>query len=267
MKIQGSILVALAMLLGGSAMAAHPHKRARRVIRRNPEVRAKVKEKYDANDDGKLGPRERAKAHQDLNAKVKERREAAKARFDKDGDGKLSSEERKNAAAALKKFHHKKYFQAWKKKHPKLWAKALKKYDADGDGKLNESERKAFREACQDRREAIKDKFDKDGDGKLNSEERVALRKALARHRHKKHFLLWKKNHPKLWAKVLKKYDTDGDGKLAEGERKALVEAIKERRENRKEKFEDRKEKRKAVREKIKERRKAAAGEEDDADF
>ena len=247
--------LAVAVLLGASAFGVERHPRVRRFLRKHPKVGEGIRDKYDRNDDGKLGPRERAKLGKDFHAKLKdkreERREKIVDKFDGDGDGKLTGDERAAAREALKKFHHAKHFLAWKKRHPALWKKILAKYDADGDGKLGEAERQALRQACAELRDKVLEKFDKDGDGKLSAAERAALLKALRRFRRHKHFCAWLKKHPGLRKKLLARFDADGDGALSEAERQALHEAFKDRRA--------------AIRDKIKERRAGGAGAADAA--
>ncbi len=217
--------LAVAVLLGGSAFGVE-RRRPRRVVRKHPKVGERIRDKYDRNDDGKLGSRERAKLRKDFREKARDKREERRDnivnRFDKDDDGKLTGDERLAARDALKKFHHGKHFAAWKKSHSKLWKKLLGKYDADGNGKLDEAERKALREACGERREKLVEKFDKDGDGKLNAKERAALRRAMGIHRGHKSFIAWLKKNPGMRKKLLARFDADGDGKLSEAERKKL---------------------------------------------
>ncbi len=218
--------LAVAVLLGSSAFGVE----RRPGKRKHHKIGERIRDKYDRNDDGKLGVGERAKLRKDFHEKAKdkrgERRDKIVDRFDKNDDGKLSGDERTAARDAMKKFHNAKHFLAWKKRHPKLWKKILGKYDADGDGKLSESERKALREACGERREKIVEKFDKDGDGKLNAKERAALHRALRIHLRHKSFRAWLKKHPKLAKKLLARFDTDGDGQLSAAERKALRAAM-----------------------------------------
>ncbi len=232
--------LAVAVLLGASAFGVEARRRAKRFVRKHPKVGEGIRDKYDGNEDGRLGPRERAKLGKDAHEKAVERREKIVDKFDADGNGKLTGDERAAAREALKKFHNAKHFLAWKKRHPALWKKVLAKYDADGDGKLGEAERQALREACQERREKIAEKFDKDGDGKLSAKERAALHRALRLHRRHKHFCAWLKKRPGLRKKLLAKFDADGDGQLSEAERKALHEAFKDRRAARREKIKER---------------------------
>jgi Ca2+-binding EF-hand superfamily protein len=124
-----------------------------------PEMRERIKERFDRNEDGKLGPGERRA----MQIAGEMRKDA-----DKDGDGKLSEEERAAFREAVEARR----------------AEMLKKFDTDGDGVLSEEERAEMQKA---RREEMKkvllEKFDADGDGVLSDEERAKAREEMQKRR------------------------------------------------------------------------------------
>ena len=66
---------------------------------------SKVKEKYDADKDGKLNDAEKAAAKEGAKAKAKETREANLEKYDANKDGKLDKEERAKQKADLQAEH------------------------------------------------------------------------------------------------------------------------------------------------------------------
>jgi len=101
----------------------HPKKGGHQKLRKH------MKEKFDANKDGKLDENEKAemkKAWQDKKAKFVKK-------FDTNGDGQLDESEK---AAA-------------KQEHERKRAEIIQKFDQNGDGKLDGEERKAAKEYCK----------------------------------------------------------------------------------------------------------------------
>jgi hypothetical protein len=94
-------------------------------------ARAQLKQRLDANHDGKIDPQERAAAVENFKANHPRLYAAILKKFDANGDGKLDEQER----AAIKA-----RFQA-----------VRQKFDANSDGKLDEQERAAAREAIKAR--------------------------------------------------------------------------------------------------------------------
>ncbi|MFY9342004.1 MAG: hypothetical protein WAT39_05925 [Planctomycetota bacterium] len=118
-----------------------------------------VKERLDRNDDGKVGPRERAAAkglHDGWMAEWKSfaarnpeasRRMLAKA--DTDGDGELSPAERKAAHEAMTQWRREHVQDDWQQfvaEHPEAAKKMKAEIDKNGDGKIDEVERKLAHE-------------------------------------------------------------------------------------------------------------------------
>jgi Ca2+-binding EF-hand superfamily protein len=186
-------------------------------------LRLRIKDRFDANGDGKLDEDERAELESALgdHAKLKERlfEIGVHARhhvwkrlvwvYDVDGDGSLDREERKDLHAAVKA-----RCEA-RKQH------ILERFDADGDGALDDGEmRAAIKAHVETRRERLRDtlqKVDADGDHRVEDVERAAARAAL------------KANYLEKRAAMKEKFDANDDGKLDDAEIAALKEAIRAR--------------------------------------
>lgn len=97
--------------------------------------RAQLKQKIDANHDGKIDPQERAAAVENFKANHPRLYAALLKKFDTNGDGQLDEQERAAAREAIK---------------AKL-QELRRKFDTNGDGKLDEQERAAAREAIKAR--------------------------------------------------------------------------------------------------------------------
>jgi Ca2+-binding EF-hand superfamily protein len=163
--------------------------------------RSKVLERFDADGDGKLSDKEKARAKRAKEKRSAQSPEERKARmqallkrFDTDGDGKLSKEEKSKLREAKAKSRQDKGKRAKGKKgkgagSAERKARLLKRFDSDGDGKLSEQERAAARKARAERgqdgearerkRAMLLKRFDSDGDGKLSPSERDAAREKL----------------------------------------------------------------------------------------
>jgi hypothetical protein len=98
-------------------------------------ARAQLKQRLDANHDGKIDPQERAAAVENFKANHPRLYAAILKKFDANGDGKLDEQERAAAREAIK---------------AKL-QELRQKFDTNGDGKLDEQERAAAREAIKAR--------------------------------------------------------------------------------------------------------------------
>jgi len=164
-------------------------------------MRQMLKERFDANKDGKLDESEKAAAKQQM----EKRRAEFVAKWDKDGDGKLSDQEKEAVKAERQK-------------------NMLEKFDKNGNGQIDEGERPQRKGAQgkgqQHRRPLppeLRDQLDSDKDGKVSPEERKAGREKV------QEFFKAKR------AEVLEKYDSNKDGKLDEQER----EKLKSERQNR----------------------------------
>jgi len=129
------ILAALAaMTLSTAPLAAEGHEGK---CPPRGELRAKLLERFDANQDGKLDEGERAAAKAAMQERKGERAAKILAKhpeLDTNGDGKISKEE----AEAGRVAHQAKM----KEKHPELFAKV----DTNGDGTIDQSERQAARQ-------------------------------------------------------------------------------------------------------------------------
>lgn len=157
-------------------------------------MRQMLKQRFDANKDGKLDEAERAQAKEQM----QKRRAEFVAKWDKDGDGKLSDQEKEAAKAEHKK-------------------NMLEKFDKNGNGVIDEGERPQGKgprgKGMQHRRPLppeLREQLDSDKDGKVSPEERKAGREKV------QEFFKAKR------AEVLEKYDSNKDGKLDEQEREAL---------------------------------------------
>jgi hypothetical protein len=93
--------------------------------------RAQLKQKIDANHDGKIDPQERAAAVENFKANHPKLYDALLKKFDTNGDGKLDEQERAAIRAKLQELRQ--------------------KFDTNGDGKIDEQERAAAREAIKAR--------------------------------------------------------------------------------------------------------------------
>jgi len=80
------VLLALAVLVAPLSL------RTEEVAKEKPL--SKMKEKYDADKDGKLSEEEKAAAREGVKAKAKETREENLAKYDANKDGKLDDDER-----------------------------------------------------------------------------------------------------------------------------------------------------------------------------
>ncbi len=114
------------------------------------KMKAKMLEKFDADNDGELSDSERAAAKEarQSSGNSTPRQNRAGGPQGKNGAGKMGGMNKS-----------------------KMRERILKKFDADGDGKLNERERATAKEA----REELISKYDKNDDGKLGARERKVL--------------------------------------------------------------------------------------------
>ena len=104
---------------------------AQKKLAQNPDRAAKIVERFDANDDGKLDQGER---------------EAAKAALQEKAATRSDDQQADTREAARAKIAQKKMAQ-----NPTLAAKILERFDADDDGKLDQEEREAAMAARQNR--------------------------------------------------------------------------------------------------------------------
>ena len=107
---------------------------AQKKLAQNPDRAAKIVERFDANDDGKLDQGER---------------EAAKAALQEKAATRSDDQQADTREAARAKIAQKKMAQ-----NPTLAAKILERFDADDDGKLDQEEREAAMAARQNRASA-----------------------------------------------------------------------------------------------------------------
>lgn len=182
-------------------------------------ARSRVRQSFDADQDGRLDPAERATLIADLADVAKGRRLGGLARrarhhhfarirwaFDADGNRVLDEAERAELVVAMEsrcELHQ---------------ARMLERYDSNGDGVLDDAERLAGREARRLERKAKAEAFvarhDTDGDGQLSREERKAGRRE------------------ELGAKrdaLRARFDADGNGQLDEAEKAELKAAVRDR--------------------------------------
>lgn len=203
MSVRNAILtLAVVGLVAGSSVADDSKKKdGERGKSRGAEMRKKLLEKFDADGDGKLNEKERAKAHAAMKKHRGERkpgegrtggrdgdfRKKMIAKFDADGDGKLNEDERAKAKDEIKK-----HMEATR-------AERMKRFDTDGDGKLSDEEKTKARAEFQKRRgdrkpgdsrkpgrsqdfrKKLLEKFDADGDGKLSDDEKAKARAERAK--------------------------------------------------------------------------------------
>ncbi len=213
----------------------------------------KVRAKFDANKDGRLGRAEQArlkeamaKRRQGSGNQNADRRERMK-RFDKDGDGRLNNKERQAAMKALGGSASDKRPDGTAAGRARNRGEFMKRFDKNGDGKIDETERKAMRTAFAKRNgngsnsdrpntdrpgAGFMKRFDKNGDGKLDETERKVARAAFADRQGATDRApsATKPDTGRVSKKgLLKKFDTDGDGKLTGGERAAARRAFEKR--------------------------------------
>lgn len=189
-------------------------------------IRARIKDHFDANGDGQLGPMEKKQLVETIGdhprAKIAFAKLGIKVRhhvwkrivwaYDVDNSGSLDKDEKVALAQAVKG-----RCEARK-------ARILENWDADGDGKLDDGEmRAAIAAHVKARRErflGLFDKIDSNDDGQIDAAERAAAKAALVgRYQAKRDA-------------VVAKYDANDDGKLDETELSALKADIRARFEN-----------------------------------
>lgn len=197
--------------------------RADRNRRAGPEMRERLLERFDADEDGVLSDSEREAAR----AAMQERRAEHIARmiekFDADGDGALNGEELAQAEQAKQRFERAKDRRGHRGKrgHDRLRAELRERFDANEDGRLDEAEREAARAFMEEKKGEMKARFleqwDADGDGQISDVEKQAARDAHRARMEERR------------AQIVGEFDADGDGELTGDERRAAHQAMRAR--------------------------------------
>jgi len=158
---------------------------------------AALREKHDADNDGKLSDEERAEAMREFR---EEMHRLTIEEFDTDGDGELSDEER----AAMRQQQRERAQEDRRK-----WT--LKFFDDDGDGEISDQEREELDKFGRSMREfgqGLQRRFmDVDGDGEISAEEREAVARE------------WRQVGFRMWMRTVRLMDADGNGQITHEER------------------------------------------------
>ena len=137
------------------------------------ELQRRLREKFDADKDGKLDPEEAKLARQEFRRIDEERRAQTLKKYDVNGNGQLDEEE----LATMRK--------EWSSRLDHAKDDTRKKFDTNGDGTLDDAEKAAaeavMREKWQQRRTEILKRFDTNGDGALSDEEKARAKKEMPR--------------------------------------------------------------------------------------
>ena len=184
--------------------------------------RARVLARYDANDDGRLGPAERQALKDDLVARaghpiavrfgLMHRAHVIKRLqwvFDSNLDGTLSADERTAMVDALEA------------RCVRIRANVIARFDANGDGSLDAAEKQAAKDAFVARVQALRQQvltqYDVNSNGVLEETERAQLRSdRIAAFQARR-------------AMVVAQFDVNDDGVLDDAEKTALKQAITQR--------------------------------------
>jgi Ca2+-binding EF-hand superfamily protein len=180
-------------------------------------LKARIRDHYDHNGDGRLGPFELHELRVQFMERPARRHRFARhhriARlrwiYDADGSGDLDESQLDEMRADLEVrcFNRHAYL--------------IETYDEDGNGELDEDEWalavEDLRARRSERRQAILDEFDENGDGQLDRDERLAA------------FAARRARIAERRAAIIEEFDEDGDGELNEDEKAALREVLKAR--------------------------------------
>ena len=126
-------LITLGALIG-TCTFAHAQDKPKRPDGPKHEIPGEVREKYDVDQNGKLSEDEKNAMHEQMKAKMEERKAKMLAKYDTDKDGQLSDAEKEAMRVDTEAIHK----------------ALLEKYDADKNGKLDRAEMKAARDAGEE---------------------------------------------------------------------------------------------------------------------
>ncbi len=191
--------------------------------RGGPEMRERLLEQFDADEDGVLSDAERDAARAAFEARKAEHIARMIEKFDADGDGALNAEELAQAEQAKQRFERAKdrKGQRGKRGHDRLRGELRERFDANEDGQLDEAEREAARAFMEEKKAERKAQFieqwDADGDGQISEAEKQAAKDARRAQMEERK------------AQIVAEFDADGDGELTGDERRAAHQAMRAR--------------------------------------